>query len=162
MAIQTIDNFDNWVKNVQDEVKQSATDFVGQMSPGNVDFSLWTKSRWSSKQLKLGGRTFEVAMYWDDRVCELMTKHLKNPKLGCVVQIWSGNSSAIMAFSKEMLDDARKDYRDNYIVPESDVLTQIICCLRLNTDKVIIHHIAMALAYNHKDVRGELCHAVWD
>lgn len=162
MSVQIIDNIDNWVKEVQDEVKQSATQFVGAMSPANVDFSIVAKPNWSSKKMKLGGRTFEVDIHWNDQVCQLMRNHLKNPSLGCVVQVWSGSSSAILAFDKSMLTDARKDYTDSYVVPESDILTQTVCALRLNARSVIIHHIAMALAYDHKDVRGELCHQVWD
>lgn len=161
MSVAVFNDINAYYDSVRNELAKSANGLVEAMSPANVDFTLYGKPTFSSKTMTLGGKKFQVHIHTIPAVTEAMSKHT-GKSVKAVVQIWNGSRSALFCQTDEHLDDARKDYTGGYAIPEDKIVEQSIAAIRLNTGAPILHHIAMFCAYEHKSVKGELIHRVWD
>lgn len=161
MTVSVINDLDEFYNNVQTELKNSAKDFVAQMSPANVDFSLIGEPAFSSKNKTLGNKKFRVNIFTDQRVTDTMSNHTGKP-VASVIQIWNGANSAIMLCSPYELEDARKNWNNEYRIAEDDLVSQTVSAMRLRSNERVIHNLCMWLAYDCEGVDAAGCHSVWD
>ena len=161
MTIQTFNSYDEMIQERQKVLKHSAKDFTSKMSGMNADFTIINEAAFTSKTTNLGGKKFRVCVFTDENVCGAMSHQTKRD-IGAVVQIWSGAKSAILPLPKDCLEDARKNWRDEYRIAADDIVSQAISALRLNSQQPIIHNLAMFCAYDNDGVDDSGCHSVWD
>ena len=146
------------------DMKQSAEDLVTKMSHTNVDLHNIGRYNWASKNIKIGGKLFQVMIHTDDSVCSALEK-MTDFTVGAVFQIWNGwtsTKSVIIPISKANLEDARKNWCDEYIIDADDTVTQAVSALLLNTDVMVEAEIAKKCAYENDGVDGDACAQVWD
>lgn len=161
MTVSVIDNLDEFYNTFQANLKKSAKNFVAQMSPSNVDFSIIGKPAFTSKTTNLGSKKFRVQIFTDQRVTDTMYQHTGKP-VASVIQIWNGANSAIMLCSPYELEDARKNWCGEYRIAADDLVSQTISAMRLRADSEIIHSLCTFCAYDNEGVDAAGCHAVWD
>lgn len=146
---------------VRDSLAQGANLLVSQMNPANVDLTLLDKATFQAKPYKVGGKEFNVDIHVSNKAVDTLSKHTGRD-LGAVIQIWNGSKSALLLLSKDMLEDARYDWRKDARIKADDVLSQSVASLRLNSQNPAVHHIAMFLAYEHKEMDSGAIYGVWD
>ena len=148
----------------QVDMKQSAEELVSQMNSKNVDLHLIGRYDFASKDVNIGGKKFQVMIHTADRVCRAL-EQVTDFTVGAVFQIWNGWSSTksvIIPLYTANLEDARKNYRGEYIIDADDVVTQAVSALRLSSDSIVVQQLAMHCAYDNDGVDGDACARVWD
>ena len=160
-GVQTFDSMDSYFEQVQDSLTRGANAFVAQMNGANVDLTLLDKPTFQSKAYTVGGKKFEIIIHTNNRAVDAIAKH-SGRDLGAVIQIWNGSNSALLPMTKDALADARINWNNEARIKAEDTLSQCVAALRLNSNNPAIHHIAMFLAYEHKEFDDGGIHAVWD
>lgn len=154
-------NLDDYYQQVDDSLTRGANELVSHMNPTNVDLSLLDKPTFTSKQYTVGGKKFTIYIHTNNKAVDAIARH-SGRDLGSVIQIWQGSQSLIMPMRKDVLENARLNYMSQNRIKAEDTLSQSVAALRLNSNNPAVHHIAMFLAYEHKDFDASGIHAVWD
>lgn len=156
-----VDSIDAYYEGVRKNLKTNAQQLVASMNAANVDLTLLAPAQFVSKETNQGGKKFKVYIFTAPAVTQAISRKT-GKTIKSVIQIWNGSRSVILPQPEEVLENARLNWREEKVIPADLLVEQTIAALRLNSDQPVIHHLAMFLAYEHKDVRGELCHRVWD
>ena len=160
-VVTSYDSIEEMNSDIDSSITRGASALQAQMSESNVDMTLLDTPTLQGKKITLGGKKFEVVIHCDNKAVQAIARVSKRD-LGAVIQIWNGAQSAILTISNEAMEDARYNWRREARIKHTDRLSQAVSAFRLMAPDAASHHLAMHLAYDHKEVDAAGCHSVWD
>jgi len=133
------DEMQQYFEELREQNKKEAVAVVNSMNPSNIDMTILEKPDYESKHHNVNGKKFQMNMWCgeDKKPVKVLSQKPmisgKTRKLMSVVQLWSGYKSVLLCMTKNEMEDARKDWRGDKVIPKNDLISQTLSYLGLNS-----------------------------